>query len=353
MPHASCLELFTRENMIIDLRSDVLTQPSREMKSAMFAATMGDDVFEEDPTTRALEEKVAKLTGKDAALFVVSGTMANQLAIASQTQPHDEVILDLKSHIFQFEQGAPATNSGVQLRPIDFPDSLPEEETLEASIRFPDVHHPTSRLICLEITHNYNGGTVPDYERFVSVCKRARKLGLAIHIDGARIWNAVVASGRRIADYSSLCDTMMFCFSKGLGAPIGSILVGTKKTIERARYIRKGWGGGWRQPGMLAAAAIHTLDHHLDRLAEDHCHASQIAEAIETNPGLELTDRVDTNIVFFKPKTKDLEKYSNELTDRGILHDWQHFKKIRLVTYLGIDDEMTDFAIRQIRDVQV
>lgn len=334
--------------MTIDLRSDVLTRPTEAMKIAMMGATMGDDVFEEEITVRALEDRVAKMTGKEAALFVVSGTMANQLAIAAQTKPHDEVILDLKSHIFQFEQGAPATNSGVQLRPIDFPNSLPDGETLAAAVRFPDVHHPTSRLLCLEITHNYNGGTVPDYDGFVSVCERARGLGLKIHIDGARIWNAVVASGRKIADYSSPCDTMMFCFSKGLGAPVGSVLVGPRETIARARYIRKGWGGGWRKPGMLAAAAICALDHHIDRLADDHRRARQIAEAIESNSELVLTDRVDTNMVFFRPKNGDLERYSNRLAKNGVLHDWRHFNKIRLVTYLGIDDAMIEHSIERI-----
>ncbi|HBF43329.1 MAG TPA: low specificity L-threonine aldolase [Desulfobacteraceae bacterium] len=337
--------------MLVDLRSDVLTKPTHEMKEAMMSASMGDDVFGDDPTTELLQEKIARLTGKDRALFVLSGTMANQLAIASSTQPHDEVLLDLKSHIFQFEQGAPAVISGVQLRPAPFIDSLPDNKMLEDAIRFPDIHHPTSRLLCLEVTHNYNGGMIPDFEKLKSVCKKAKDLGLTIHIDGARIWDAVSASDRRITEYGSLCDSMMFCFSKGLGAPIGSILVGTEEAIKRAHYLRKGLGGGWRQPGMLAAAAVYALDHNIDRLAEDHRRAQMLAKAINEHPDLEIVCRVDTNMVFFKPKKGDLESYSNRLTEKGILQDWQHFNAIRLVIYLGIDDEMIEYTIEQIKTI--
>lgn len=337
--------------MIVDLRSDVLTQPTAGMREAMLSASFGDDVFGEEPTVAALERRVADLTGKEDALFVVSGTMANQLAIASLTRPRDEVILDIKSHIFQFEQGAPAVVSGVQTRPIAFADELPDERSLEEAVRFPDVHHPTSRLLCLEVTHNYNGGTIPEFTKLKAVCRKARELGLAIHIDGARIWNAVVASGVPIAEYGALCDTMMFCFSKGLGAPIGSILVGTKETIGRARYIRKGLGGGWRKPGMQAAAARYALDHQVDRLADDHRRARKLAEAVERNPGLELVGRVDTNMVFFRPRAGELEACSKRLSARGVLHDWQHFHAVRLVTYLGIDDEKLAYAAEQIRNV--
>lgn len=337
--------------MIVDLRSDVLTQPTREMKQAMMSASMGDDVFNEEPTVAALQEKAARLTGKEAALFVVSGTMANQLAVASLTQPHDEVILDLYSHIFQFEQGAPAVISGVQLRPIAFVDAAPDEKELKRSFRFLDVHHPATRLLCLEITHNYNGGMIPDIEKIKSAAQIARQAGLKIHIDGARIWNASVATKISVKEYAALCDTMMFCLSKGLGAPIGSMLVGDRKTIERARYLRKGLGGGWRQPGMLAAAAIYALDHHIERLAEDHRRARMLAEAVSSNSDLELTRRVDTNMIFFRPKKANLEAYSSKLTAKGVLHDWQHFNAIRLVTYLGIDDEMINYTVEQIATI--
>jgi threonine aldolase len=339
--------------MIVDLRSDVLTEPTPKMLEAMMRASTGDDVFGEEPTVKKLEEKVAFLTGKEAAIFVVSGTMANQLAIASQTEPHDEVILDINSHIFQFEQGAPAILSGVQLRPINFNNSLPDENPLKNSIRFPDIHHPVSKLLCLEITHNYNGGAIPDLKKIKSVVKTARDLGLKIHIDGARIWNAVVASGLSIKEYASYCDTMMFCFSKGLGAPIGSILVGSKKVIERARYLRKGIGGGWRKPGLLAAAALYAIENNIERLAEDHRHAKMIAKAIANNPNLKLAGSTDTNMVFFSPKNIDLEIYSKRLTEKGVLHDWQHFKMIRLVTYLGISDEMINYTIEQIKACSV
>ena len=339
--------------MIVDFRSDVLTKPTTEMKEAMMSASAGDDVFNEEKTTKLLQERVAKLTGKEDAIFLVSGTMANQLAIASLTQPHDEVILDIKSHIFQFEQGAPSVISGVQLRPISFIDSLPDGKMLEDSLRFSDIHHPNSRLLCLEATHNYNGGMIPDLGNLKKVTEKASGFGLKIHIDGARIWNAVIESGTSITEYTSLCDSMMFCFSKGLGAPIGSILVGSEEVINRARYIRKGLGGGWRKPGMLAAAAIYALDHHIDRLAEDHRRAKRIAEAIIENPELEIVGRVDTNMVFFRPIRGDLEAYSNKLTEKGILQSWQHFNAIRMVIYLGIDDAMIDYTVEEIQKIPV
>lgn len=331
--------------MIVDFRSDVLTKPSSGMMKAMMSASMGDDVYGEDEDVNALEDRVAKLTGKEAALFVVSGTMANQLGIAAQTSPRDEVLLDLRSHIFQFEQGAPAVISGVQLRPIPFARSLPSITDMEVALRFADIHHPTSRLLCLEITHNYNGGMIPNTDDLKKVCARAKELGLKIHIDGARIWNAVVASGVSIKEYASICDTMMFCFSKGLGTPIGSMLVGTKDTIERARYMRKGLGGGWRQPGMLAAAANYALDNNIDRLKEDHRRAQMLARAIEGNPELELLRSVETNIVIFGPKRRDVRSYSEKLASNDILQDWQHFGAIRLVTHLGIGDDMIEYAI--------
>lgn len=334
--------------MIVDLRSDVLTKPTPEMLKAMFSASMGDDVFEEDATVKKLQEKVADLTGKEAALFVVSGTMANQLAIAAQTLPHDEIILDVNSHIFQFEQGAPAVNCGVQTRPISYTGGLPNGDELGRSFRGPDIHQPISRLLCLEITHNYDGGTIADIEKIRVISGIAHNAGLKIHTDGARVWNAVIASGLSIKEYASLADTMMFCFSKGLGAPIGSILVGPKDTIERARYLRKGFGGGWRQPGMLAAAALYALDHHIERLADDHRRAKRLAEAISANPNLELARRVDTNMVFFRPRNMAIETCSKKLTAQGVENDWEHFGAIRLVTYLNIDDEMIDYAIRQI-----
>jgi threonine aldolase len=327
--------------MVVDLRSDTLTKPTPEMIAAMTKATMGDDVFSEDPTILKLQEKAAKMLGKEAGLFVVSGTMANQLAIASQTQPHDEVIVDMTSHIFQFEQGAPAVISGVQLRPMPYQDDLPKESWLEKAYRFPDIHHPVSRLLCLEITHNYNGGTVCDYDKFKSVCKKAKDLGLKVHIDGARIWNACIATGRPVTDFASLSDTVMFCFSKGLGAPIGSVLVGPAETIKRAHYLRKGLGGGWRQAGMLAAAANYALDNHIERLADDHRRTQTLAAAIESNANLELAGPAETNMVFFRPKSGKVAELSENLKKAGILQDWSHFgDKIRLVTYLNIDDEM-------------
>ncbi len=336
--------------MIVDLRSDTLTKPTPAMLETMMSAEVGDDVFNEDPTIHQLQDRVAEMLGKEAALFVASGTMANQLAIAAQTQPHDEIILDFRSHIYQYEQGAPAVISGVQVRPLSFDHGLPTKEVITESIRFPDVHQTRSRLLCLEVTHNFHGGRIPDYDTLKNVCDHAHSLGLKVHIDGARIWNAVVATGRPVTDFSGLSDTLMFCFSKGLGAPVGSILVGSKDTITEAHYLRKGLGGGWRQAGYLAAAGLHAIDHHIDRLAIDHKHAERIKEAIESNPNLVLTDRLDTNMIFFSPKdAAQLESYSNRLTEKGILNDWEHFNKIRLVTHLDISPEMIDYAVEEIK----
>jgi len=334
--------------MIVDLRSDVFTKPTPEMVRAMNEAVskLGDDVYGEDPFINALQEKVAKLLGKEAALFVASGTMANQLAIAAQTKPRDEIILDSNSHIFQFEQGAHAVISGVQTRPIPFEDGLPSEKAIENALRFPDIHYPSSRLLCLEVTHALSGGTVPDYGRFKAICIKAHSLGLKIHLDGARIWNAVVASGRGIRDFTGFVDTVMFSFTKGLGAPVGAILAGPAEVIRYANYIRKGIGGGWHKAGILAAAAMYALDNHVERLKEDHARAQRLAEAISANQNLELIGRVDTNIVFFRPKKMDIVSYSDRLTEKGVLHEWRHFKNmIRLVVHNGISDEMIDYAI--------
>lgn len=334
------------EPMNIDLRSDCVTLPTKAMKEAMMAAELGDDVFGDDPTINALQERVASMLGMEASLFVVSGTMANQLAIAAQTSPHDEVILDQKSHIFQFEQGAPAVLSGVQLWPVDFHDGLPTESQIKSTIRIPDIHHPVSRMLCLEATHNYRGGLIPDLQRLKDISKAARGNGLKIHLDGARIWNAVVASNTPIKEYARLCDSMMFCFSKGLGCPVGSVLAGSKNMIKKAHYLRKGLGGGWRQAGILAAAANYALDHNIERLSEDHRRAKALVEAVRSNPELELLGRVDTNILYFKPLTISMEKLSEKLTQNGILHDWQHFGAFRFVTHMGITDEMIERCIK-------
>ncbi len=332
----------------IDLRSDCVTLPSQAMKEAMMAAPLGDDVLGDDPTVNALQERVAQMLGKEASLFVVSGTMANQLAIGAQTSPHDEVILDLKSHIFQFEQGAPAVLSGVQLRPVDFGGVLPQTEMIASHVRTPDIHHPSSRMLCLEATHNYRGGTIPDFTKMKEISNAAHRHGLKVHIDGARIWNAAVASSTKITEFAEICDSMMFCFSKGLGCPIGSVLAGSKEMIKKAHYLRKGFGGGWRQAGMLAAAANYALDNNIDRLADDHRRAKLLAEAIEANPELELIGRVETNIIYFRPRIASMEQLSAKLTANGILHDWRHFNAFRFVVHMDITDEMVEKCVKTI-----
>jgi len=281
----------------VDLRSDTVTRPTPAMREAMARAEVGDDVFGEDPTVGALEEEVAELTGKEAALFVSSGTMGNQLAIACQTRPGYEVIVGEWAHPVLYESGAGAALSGVQFA-IAGTGGLFTADQMEAAIQPPVYWAPRTSLVCVENTHNRAGGRVFPQRDAIAIAERARGRGLAIHLDGARLWNASVATGLGVALLAAPFDTVSICFSKGLGAPIGSALCGSRETIERARRFRKMWGGGTRQAGILAAAALYALEHHRARLADDHENAKELAAIVAKAPGARIDlALVETNIV--------------------------------------------------------
>jgi len=284
----------------IDLRSDTVTRPSAAMREAMARAEVGDDVYGEDPSVNRLEARVAEMMGKEAALYVPSGTMSNQLAVKVHTSPGDEVILERGAHIAKNEVGAPAVLSGVQLQLLDGDRGALPLDRVEAFLREETLHTPRTRLVCVENTHNGAGGAIYPLAALADLSRLARGRGVALHLDGARLMNAVVASGNPVRAYADLADTVSLCISKGLGAPVGSVLSGSAALVARARRYRKMWGGGMRQAGILAAACLYALDHNVERLAEDHAKAKRFARALARCPGVTLDERgVETNIVIF------------------------------------------------------
>ena len=306
----------------IDLRSDTVTRPTPGMRAAMQAAEVGDDVYGEDPTVNRLEARVADLLGKEAGLFVPSGTMSNQIGIRTHTQPGDELICDIGCHIYNHEAGGAAVLSGVTTRTVEGDQGVIDVTQLEGKVRPDNMHYVRTRLVCLENTHNRGGGRVYPLEKIQAVRAWTKENGLILHLDGAHLWNAVVASGTPARVWADEFDTVSVCFSKGLGAPVGSALVGPREFIARARRIRKLFGGAMRQAGVLAAAALYALDHHIDRLAEDHRNARVIAEAIADTPGLRLkSPEVETNLIFFEVDRElgAAQALSRALAERGVL----------------------------------
>ncbi len=324
---------------IIDLRSDTVTRPTPGMRAAMQAAEVGDDVFREDPTVNKLEAKVADLLGKEAALYVPSGTMSNQIGIRAHTQPGDELICDVNCHIYNYEAGGPAVLSGVTCRTIDGDYGIMDVTQLEGKVRPPDDHCVRTRLVCLENTHNRGGGRLYPLEKIQAIAAWTRKNGLILHLDGARLWNATVATGIPLKEWASYFDTVSVCFSKGLGAPVGSALAGPREFIVKARRIRKLFGGGMRQAGVLAAAALYAVENHIERLAEDHANAQVIAQAIMDTPGLRLTPpEVDTNLIWFEVDhdlgtSKDV---AAALKAKGVLVQASGPQKMRACTHLDV-----------------
>jgi len=340
---------------LIDIRSDTVTRPTPAMRRAMAEAEVGDDVFGDDPTLRRLEERIAALTGKEAALYVVSGTMGNQLAIRSQTRHGDEVLLDKRCHIYDYEAGAAAAISGTQMYTIDSDRGRfdPEAITLRAA-RGENDHFPPPTLLCLENTHHRSGGAVVSLESMQAAAGAARAKGLRVHLDGARLWNASVATGIAIARYAAVADTVQMCFSKALGAPVGSILAGPAEVIRRARRHRKMLGGGIRQGGVLAAACLHALDHHVERLADDHARAKTLAHALAGLPGLDVSpDRVDTNMVLVgivEPED-DADHAVARARAEGVLVGRMDKRLVRLALHLDVDDDKLARAIDVLRRV--
>jgi threonine aldolase len=339
---------------LIDLRSDTVTKPTPEMRRAMAQAEVGDDVYREDPTVNRLEETVARLLGKEKALFVVSGTMGNQVAIRTHTVPGDEVLLDAESHIFHYECASPAALSGVQLRPAAGPRGHPAAAEIEPLIRGADIHDPRTRLICLENTHNRAGGSILPLETLRGVAALALARGLLMHLDGARLLNAAVATARRPTDWTRHFDSVSICFSKGLGAPVGSALAGSADFIERARRVRKMFGGGMRQAGIIAAGALYALEHHVERLAVDHRNARRLAEALAQMPGVILNPaEVETNIVVWRLREGPLTagEVKASLRERGVLVSGFGGRTLRCVTHLDVSGEEIEAAIPVLRSV--
>ncbi|MGB2867365.1 MAG: low-specificity L-threonine aldolase [Bacteroidota bacterium] len=334
---------------LIDLRSDTITRPSEAMRAVMASAEVGDDVFGEDPTVNRLQEKVAALLGKEAALFTPTGVMANQLAIKSQTQPGDEVIVESSSHIFNYETAAPAILSNVQLHTVTGVRGILRVEQLPPAVRSQDYHLPRTSLICLENTHNKAGGTIYPLDEIKKISKFAHDRGLRMHLDGARLWNASVATGISVKDYAEPFDSVSVCFSKGLGAPIGSAIAGSRDLIRRARKFRKIFGGGMRQVGILAAAAIYALDHNVGRLCEDHEKAKAFAAEVASIPGFSVDlETVQTNIVIMDiSKTgKQPSEILTFLRAQGVLLTEMSGTAIRAVTHLDVTSDQVHEAGR-------
>ena len=339
-------------SQLIDLRSDTVTKPTPAMREAMARAEVGDDVFGDDPTVKALESRTAELLGKEAALFVPSGTMANQLAIRSHTEPGDEILVEANAHIYYYEGGAPAALSGVMCRCINGQRGIFTGADVEASLRPADQHFPRTRLVCLENTHNRGGGKIWSIGQVQEVAAAARKHGLQLHLDGARLWNASVAAGIPERDYAAYFDTVSVCFSKGLGAPVGSALAGPKAFIERARRFRKMFGGGMRQAGIIAAGALYALANHRARLAEDHANAKALASGLAAVSGLEATPaEVETNMVRFRVRAMPAQQLVDRLRAQGVLVLAVGPDTIRAVTNLMVSSDDIQAAVAIIAGV--
>jgi len=325
---------------MIDLRSDTVTQPSPAMREAMAQAVVGDDVYGEDPTVNRLESIAAQLLGKEAALFVPTGVMANQLSIRLHTRSGDEVIVESSSHIIRYEGGSASALSQVQLRCVQGDRGILALKPVQEALRPKDVHNPPTTLLCLEQTHNVGGGSLYPLETIKALTAWAKEEGPACHLDGARLFNAVVASGVSAAEYARHFDTVSFCLSKGLGAPVGSLIVSTQENIDKLRRLRKMFGGGMRQAGILAAAGLYALEHNISRLKEDHDNAKNLALHLQHIPTVFVDpDWVETNIVVFEVVRS--EHSTSELLqafkDSGVLLNAMGERVFRAVTHLDVD----------------
>ncbi len=329
--------------MQINLISDTVTKPTPGMLDAMMSAAVGDDVFKEDPTVNALEQKAAKLFGMEAALFFPSGTMTNQTAIKLHTQPAEQLICDKYAHIYNYEGGGVSFNSGVSCRLVDGTRGTMTAAQVEAVINPPDFYHsPLTSLVCVENTANKGGGTCWDFEELKKIRSVCDKHGLGYHLDGARLWNALVKKNETPSQYGQLFDTISVCLSKGLGCPIGSLLLGTKEHMDKAMRIRKLFGGGMRQSGFLAAAAIYALDNHIERLAEDHKKAEEIGAALSSKPFIKKVEPIETNIIIFEIDEAYMSStdFVAKLLERDILIIGMGQGKLRMVTHLDYTDTM-------------
>ncbi|MGE0621896.1 MAG: low-specificity L-threonine aldolase [Pseudomonadales bacterium] len=324
---------------IIDFRSDTVTRPTPGMREAMLNADLGDDVYGEDPTVNALQEKAADLFGMESALFCASGTMTNQIAINVHTRPGDEVICHALAHIYIYEGGGIMANSGASVRTVGNADGTMSAPAVEAAINPDDPHSAKSRLVAIENTSNRGGGRCLPIDDLTAIAAVAREHGLAYHLDGARLFNALIATGERARDYGGLFDSISICLSKGLGCPVGSLLLGERDFIREALRVRKRFGGGWRQAGMLAAAGIYALDHHIERLAEDHGRAARLGRHLAQLPYVANVRPVQTNIVVFELTDADRARlFLRALRDAGVRASATGGAVVRMVTHLDLSD---------------
>lgn len=331
--------------MEINLISDTVTKPSKGMLDAMFSAQVGDDVFKADPTVNAFEEKTAKLFGKEAALYFPSGSMTNQTAIKLHTNPGDQLICDKYAHVYNYEGGGVSFNSGVSCKLVDGHRGMMTAAQVEAAINPPDFYHsPLTSLVCIENTTNKGGGACWDFEELKAIKKVCTEHGLAYHLDGARLWNALVVKQESPEEYGKLFDTISICFSKGFGCPVGSVLVGSKTSIDQALRIRKVFGGGMRQAGYLAAAGIYALDNNLDRLTTDHKKAQEIGEVLRDLDYVKKVEPIETNIIIFE--IDEVKMSANEfvtrLKEKNVSIIGMGQGKLRIVTHLDYTDSMHD-----------
>jgi threonine aldolase len=327
--------------MTIDLRSDTVTKPTPEMRQAMANADVGDDVIDKDPTIEKLQALTAQLLGKETTVYMPSGTMTNQVAVRIHCKPGDEFICEAGCHIYNYEQGAFAQLSGLAARTVEGEFGVLHAEQLRGLIRPDNEHQLRTRLVCLENTHNRGAGRIQPYEDVVAICEWAHSNGLRTHLDGARLFNAVAATGISAKEWSKHFDTVSVCFSKGLGAPVGSALAGTKEAMKEARRHRKLFGGGMRQAGIIAAGALYALEHHRERLKEDHVNAQVLAEAIRRTEGVALTPAtVDTNIVIFRvaPALGTAAQFVAALSERGVQMLAIGAQQVRAVTHLDVSN---------------
>ncbi|MGB5172508.1 MAG: GntG family PLP-dependent aldolase [Eudoraea sp.] len=340
--------------MNINLISDTVTKPTPKMLEAMMLAEVGDDVFKDDPSVNALENKVAGLFNMEAALFFPSGTMTNQTAIKLHTQPGEQLICDKYAHVYNYEGGGVSFNSGVSCKLIDGDRGMMKAKQVEEAINPPDFYHsPLTSLVCIENTTNKGGGACWDMEELKKIKEICRTNNLAYHLDGARLWNAMVTSGHTPEQYGALFDTISVCLSKGLGCPVGSLLVGNKTLIDKALRIRKVLGGGMRQAGYLAAAGIYALDNHIKRLKEDHIKAKEIAEVLETLLFVKKVEPTETNIIIFElneSKMGELD-FMELMRQNNIQMIGMGQGKLRMVTHLDYTNEMHQYVIKVLKSI--
>ncbi|MBI3951470.1 MAG: low-specificity L-threonine aldolase [Acidobacteria bacterium] len=339
---------------LIDLRSDTVTRPTPEMREAMARAEVGDDVYLEDPTVNRLQERAAEIFECEAALFVPSGTMGNQICVKLHTQPGQEVIIEQDGHIYNYEMAAMAVISGALPRPIPSDGGIVDWPTIEAVIRPPTYYVAQTGLICLENTHNMAGGAVTPKDRMCEICQKAHARGLPVHLDGARIFNAAVALGESVAELTRPFDSVMFCLSKGLGAPVGSMMVGSREFIERARSVRKMLGGGMRQVGVLAAAGLVALEKTPRRLHEDHANAKLLAGGLAEIDGIQIDpEKVSTNILILDISGTGMNtaEFSQGLKEHGVLANGINPRQMRMVTHYDVTREDCLHALNVIREM--